>query len=144
MRKAQRGSSLVETLVAMSLVAIGLAGSASLIATCFHGTTAARTHVSAEADIQAIIDGYRSLSYTVLLSKFNANIFSITNGQVATENTTSTRSHASFVATLTAIKSKPDSIPEAVRVQISTTHRRGQLKNSIYTYQTIIAQVAGT
>lgn len=139
--KSQRGVGIVENLVAMALVAIAVVGSTSLFITCFHSNASTRTYTSVIADVQSIVDSYRNGSYADLLGRFGTSYVNIANGQQATLSSESADSRAAYTTTFTAIKTSPGSIPEAVRVRVAATHRRGNPGDVVYDFETIIAQV---
>ena len=85
----ESGFTLVENLVAMFIISAAVIGATGVVVNSMHGNSAARTYTSLVSDVQAKIDDYRKLSFSDLLGKFNTTKTSITNGQVATETSTS-------------------------------------------------------
>lgn len=138
MRK-EAGFTIIENLVALVLVSIALVGSTAFFANASQSNTTSRTYSSIVTDTSLIIDNYRS-NYNSLLNEFNTDYTAIANGQSTTTSQISARSRSTYTITLTAIKTKADSIPEAVRVNIAVNQRRGKKDDAQYVFETIIAQ----
>ena len=136
----ERGVSIIEILVAISLLGIVIVSSSNLIIVSMHANQAARTYSSVVADVQQIIDDYRGQGYVALLNKFGGSWSAITNGQTVVETTTSDRSRATYSVTLTAVKSSSDANPVAIQVEVSAAHRRGKFGDTTYTFHTMISQ----
>ena len=138
----QRGFTIIENLVAISLVAISLVGASRLIITTMHGNAAARTYSSLVGEVQAKIDGYRQQSFAALLSNIGSSPSAITHGQSATVSSSSKSARASFVTTFTAVKSGTSGIPQAIRIKVVATQRQGHFGQSAYSFETLIANVS--
>lgn len=137
----QRGLTIVENLLAISLLGIALAGSSRAIIYTMHSNQSARANTALAADVQKVVDGYRQLSYAQLLNKISTNYSGITDGQAATESLEFAESRASMLTTFSAVKTSNTGFPEAVKVSVAATQRRGKLGDATYTYETFIAQV---
>ena len=140
-QRDQRGVALVENLVAMAILSISLVGSVSIFSNTSNSNRASRSHAALVAEVQDIVDQYREEAFNTLLTRFNTNITAISNGARITESYTSTRSRATFTSTLTAIHSRDEGSPEAIRLNVSANQRRGKLGNRTYTFETIVANV---
>lgn len=135
----ERGVSLIENMVSLSILSIVIASASSSMFMAFHGNAAARTYSGVVADVHGMVDNLRRSNYTVLLDKFGTVYTSITNNQTAVENTTNKESHAAYTITYTAIKRSANSIPDAVRVRIAIAHSMGSLGSTNTAFETIIA-----
>lgn len=141
-RRNDAGFALVESLVAVVLVSITVVGSTSLVVTCFHSNAATRTFAGVESDINSIIDGYRNAAYSTILAKFGGSPGSIADGQMAVEASSVSTSRTTYSTQFIAIRSAAGNQPEAVRLNVTATQRRGGgMGNATYTFETIIAQV---
>jgi prepilin-type N-terminal cleavage/methylation domain-containing protein len=139
--KSQHGFALVESLVAIALLGITIVGITRLFTTCFLTHAATQHYAAVENDMQAIIDTYRTTSYTALLGKFGINPLAIQNGQQVTETTTGTFAKATYATVLTALKSTIGATPEAVRISVTATQRRGVLGDTQFTFETVMAPI---
>jgi len=139
--RSSAGFSLVENLVAMSLISIAMMAVSSLMINSMHGNSAARTHSALIADVQAKLDAYRQGSFNTLLANIGTPPTSIADGATGTVSSTSTNARASYLETFTAIKNNPDGVPQAVRVRVAVTQRRGVYGHASYSFETIIANV---
>lgn len=137
---SESGFGIVENLVAIALITIALVGTSGLFINCFNMNTASRSHGSVMADMQGIVDSYRNAGFGVILNKFATSFPAIADGQVAQETSASSSSHANYTVRFTAIKSHASSIPEAVKITVIASHRRGALGTSSYQFETIVAQ----
>lgn len=137
-----RGFSIVETLVAIALVAITMAGTASLIANSMLGNSSVRKHANLVNDIRSRVDNYRQQSFTTLLAAIGSPASSITNGQSVTINSSSTSPNLTYVTTLTAIKNNATGVPQAVRIRIDALQGRGRFKTANYSFETLVANVS--
>lgn len=138
---SQAAFSILEVLVAISLLGIVMASSAKVIILSMEANTATRSYASVISDVQDIIDNYRGQSYVTLLSNFGTDFSAITNGQTVTSTVTSTKSRATYTVSLIAQKSTSNSNPETVQVRVQAVHRRGStLKNADYDFSTLISQ----
>ncbi len=137
----QQGFALVENLVAIALLGIALAGSVSLFSNTISSNKASRTYASLISEVQDVVDQYREEPFNTLIARLGSNISTISNGAQATESFTSSRSRATFTSTLTAIRSRSEGAPEAVRLNVSAVQRRNKLGNHTYSFETIIANV---
>ncbi len=135
----EQGFTIIENLVAITLVSIALVGSTALFSSSYQHNATRRTYGALAADARLIIDAYRS-NYNSLLDEFGVNYIDIANGQQATISQSSAQSRSLYTIVLTAQKTKADSIPEAVTVTIQAAQRRGKLADGQYTFETIIAQ----
>lgn len=138
--RSQRGVTIIENLIALSLFALVIAGSSRYIITAMQSNTNSRTYAALVADVQQIVDTYRRGAYTALLDQFGGTYSSIQNGQVATHSSTFTSARATFVTAFTAIKTSNTAFPEAVKVKVRATQRRGKLSNATFDFETVIAQ----
>ena len=137
----QHGLTIIENLIAISLVGIALAGGSRAIIYTMHSNQSARAYTALAADVQKTVDGYRQLTYAQLLSKISTNYSAITDGQSASETLDFAESHSSMQTTFSAVKTSNTAFPEAVKVSVAATQRRGKLGDATYTYETYIAQV---
>lgn len=137
---SESGITIVENLVAMSIVLIAIIGATSLFITAFYGNASSRSYTTLVSDVHTIIDSYRDVSYSSLLGKFGADSIAISDGAQVSESSTSADARADYTTTFTAIKTHPDNIPEAVRIQVSAVQRRGKFDDMTYQFETIIAQ----
>ena len=140
--RAERGFSLVENLVAISILAAVIVGSAKLHIYTLHANSASQDYSTLADEVHAIIDGYRSQGLNALLAKFGGSRTGIANGASTTETAPSISPKLSYLVTFTAINSAAGGAPQAVRVTIEATQRRGALGNHVFTYETIIAHTA--
>ena len=138
---SERGFGIVENLVAITLLGIAIVGTTSLVVNTFHMNAASRSHTAVMSDVEAIIDSYRSGGFTSLLDEFGVNYSLIANGQTVTTSVTSAESKAEYSVSLTAIKTSSAGLPEAIRLAISSDHRRGKFGETNYQFETLIAQV---
>jgi prepilin-type N-terminal cleavage/methylation domain-containing protein len=138
----QRGFTIVENLVALALISISIAGASNLVISAVLGNSAARNYAGVVAEAQSRIDDLRRQSFTSILANFGGSPQSVANNQTVTLNSTSSNSRASYATTLTAIKNSTTGYPQAVRVRIVATQRRGRLNNAQYTFETLIANVS--
>lgn len=136
---AQHGVTIIENLVAISLVAIALLGSTSLFINTYQNNKSARNFSSSVSDIQRIIDGYRT-DYSSLLDEFGTDYTAITDNQYVEETVQANDSQASYTLGFTAIKTNSSAPPEAVRISVISTQRRGKFDDVNFTFETIIAQ----
>lgn len=136
----EAGFAIVENLVSMALLTITLIGSSSLFINAMQANTAARNYGALSSEVHTLIDNYRALPYTALLTKISPNFTGITDGQTGSESTTSAASRATITTTFQAIKSNPKNIPEAVKVSVSALERRGRMRNATYTFETLVSQ----
>ena len=140
-KQRERGFGIVENLVAISLLGIAIVGTTSLVVNTFHMNAASRSHTAVMSDVEAIIDSYRSSGFASLLDEYGIGYSAIVNGQTVTRTVTSAESKASYQVTLMAIKTSSAGLPEAIRLTISSSHRRGKLGTAAYQFETLIAQV---
>jgi Tfp pilus assembly protein PilV len=139
--KSQRGVTIVENLIALTLFAIVIAGSSRFIIAAMRSNTSSRTYLALVSDVQQIVDGYRKGTYSTLLSNFGSVYTSIANNQTVTlTSSTKQNARATFTTTLTAIKTSNTSFPEAIKVRVAATQRRGKFGNATYSFETVIAQ----
>ncbi len=138
----ESGITIVENLVAMALISIAVVGASTFFITTFQANAATRIGTSLVSDMQALVESYRSSSYSALLDKFNTGYTTITDGQTASESVTVPRSRATYQITFTAIKTNTNFMPEAVRVRVSATQNRGKLGTKNLNMETLIAQLS--
>jgi prepilin-type N-terminal cleavage/methylation domain-containing protein len=139
MKQLEKGFALVESLVAIALVGIAMVGATSLVITVTNANTASRGYTSLISDVYTIVDNYRNTSYNTLLNKFGSNPIAIANGQTVVETSTGNAAKASYTTNLVAIKTTSGAVPEAIRVEITATQRRGIFNDSTFSFQTLIA-----
>ena len=139
--RRQLGMTIVENLIAIALLGIVLAGSSRAIIYTLHSNQSARGYSALASDVQKVVDGYRQLPYATLLGKFDADYGAIVDGQTTTESLSFDESRSDFVTTFTALRSSNTGFPEAVKVNVAATQRRAKLGDSIFTFETYIAQV---
>ena len=139
-RSKESGVSIIENLVAISLVGLAMVGSTNLFITTYKTNSAARNFTSLAADSQGLIDQYRQ-NYSWALLEFGTGATSIANGQSTTVAVNSEASRSTITLTLTAIKSRAGTIPEAIRVKASGVQRTSSTTTATYEFETIIAQV---
>jgi type II secretory pathway pseudopilin PulG len=137
--KKQSGFALVESLVAIGLIGITMVGMTKLFTICFNANASTRSYAAVENDVQSIIDGYRVNTYTQLLLKFGSDPLQITNGQSVTETATGTFAKTDYSTRLTALKSSTGATPEAIRLTVTATQRRGTIGSTQYTFETLMA-----
>lgn len=135
----QKGFAIVESLVSIALVGIAMVGVTSLVITSVNANTSSRGYTALIADVNSIVDEYRNSSFQSLLTKFNSNPIAITDGQVVVETSTSEAAKANYTTRLIALKSTNGAVPEAIRIEINATQRRGTFNNSTFTFQTLLA-----
>jgi len=137
----ERGVSLVENLVSLSILAIVISSASTSMIMSFHGNSAARTYAGVISDIQGTIDGLRNSPYNTLLNKFATIPFTdIVNNQTAFESSYNPESQATYTITYTAVKRSAASIPDAVKVKVSVVHKMGRLGQTDSSFETEIAQ----
>lgn len=139
-RKKEAGITIIENLVAISLVGLAIVGSTGLFITTYKTNASARNFTSLVADCQGLIDQYRQ-NYTALLNEFGSSYTEIANGQSTTISVESPASRSNITLTLTAIKAREGTIPEAVRVRANGVQRTSSNTTSSYSFETIVAQV---
>jgi Tfp pilus assembly protein PilV len=139
--KSQHGIALVENLVAIAVLSIAIVGSVSLYGTNAQATKASRDYAALVSETQSIIDGYRNENFNTLILRFNTNPQEISSGAQVTESYTSARTQTTFTSKLTAIKSRPQGNPEAVRLQLSALQRRGKMGTANYSFETLLANI---
>lgn len=132
--------SIVENLVAISILGIVIISVTPILVTSMQSNGIARSHTSLVADVQSIVDGYRNSTYQTILDKFATTYTAITDGQTVSESSTSSESRASYSTTFTAIKLNPTSSPEAVKITVVATQRRGNFPDASYTFETVISE----
>lgn len=138
--RSESGFSIIENLVAISLLGIAMVGTTVLFASTFQSSSSSRDYVAVSADVQSVVDSYYN-DYNSLLAEFASAPGEIANGESAVRNLNSTNAKADYVITLTAIKTKSEGTPEAVRIEVRAAQRRGKLENSNFTFETVIPQV---
>lgn len=136
----EKGVTIVENLIAITLLTLVLAGNSKLIISSIHATSNARNFAALATEVHELVDGYRTDTYTDLLSRFGGSYSGIANGDTATEEVSSPDTRTTFTTTFTAIKSSNTAFPEAVRVRVEAVQRRGKFENSSYDFETIVAQ----
>lgn len=137
----ERGLTIIENLVAVSLVAAVLAASTRFVMLSMEANSSTRSYAALAAQAQKILDSYRTAGYSQLLGKFGTSHGSITNGQTVTEESSYKNGWADFKTTLTAIKTSNTGTPEAVKVQIQAVQRRGRLGDTTHIFETYIARM---
>ena len=140
-RKKQSGVTIIENLVAISLVSLALVGTSNLIISTYKANSSARNFTSLAAESQGLIDQYRQ-NYTALLDEFGTAYTEIEHGQSTVVTVSSDTSRSTINLSLTAVKSRTGTIPEAVRVRASSEQRTSSTTTSTYSFETIIAQVS--
>ena len=138
---SERGITIIENLVAISLLSIVLASSSNMIIMAMQSNGSARGYASMVSQVQQKIDQYRNGSYSTLLAKFGSTYSSITDGQTATETSSYDGANTTFTTTFTAIKSSNTAFPEAIQIKVSALQRRGRIGNVAYDFETVIAQM---
>jgi prepilin-type N-terminal cleavage/methylation domain-containing protein len=139
--KNQKGFSIVENLVALSILAIASASTMPLLVASFHATQSDREQASIMGEVNQIISNYKSSSLNSILSNIQSDISNITDGQVAQISQDSNTSNNEYQITFTAIKSQAMGSPEAIRITIEAIHNRKSYGEAIYTYETIITSL---
>jgi type II secretory pathway pseudopilin PulG len=84
-RERQSEMTVIENLIAISLLAIASAGALPFILYSTSANHSTRSHAAVVAQAQQIIDNYRSSSYDQLLARFGADFTAISDGQTADE-----------------------------------------------------------
>ena len=140
--KNEGGFTIIENLVAVMLVSVTIVGASSLIATSVISNGTARSYASLVGEVQSKLDGYRQQSFNTVLANIGSSPSAITNGQTATVNSSSSSARATFVTTFTAVKNNSTGIPQAVKIKINATQRRGRLGSATYSFETMIANVS--
>lgn len=137
------GFSVVENLVAIAILGAVLAASSNMIILAMHSNASARSYAVMSADVQQIFDNYRGGNYATLLGKFGTTPYSsISDGQTATETTTSSRANATYTTTFTAIKSSGAVMPVAIKVRVTAVQSRGKLGQATKSFETVITQIS--
>jgi len=141
-KHSSAGFSIMETLVAISLLGVTLAAVTRLHIYTLHSNGAVRDYSTLNGDLRGVVDSYRNLAFATLLTKFGAAHINIANGATVTETPTSSNRHVTFSALLTAIKSSSGGAPEAIKLTITATQKKGKLGTKAFNYETIIAQTS--
>ncbi len=140
-RSNERGVTIIENLIALSILTVIVASNSRFILLSMKMNQNTRSYMSLASDAQQIIDNYRNGPYSDLLDNFGGSYSAIEDGETANEETHSSNARADFNTTFTAVKTSNTAFPEAVRVQVEATQRRGTLGSATYTFETIITQV---
>ncbi|MCB9029419.1 MAG: type II secretion system protein [Deltaproteobacteria bacterium] len=138
--RSDSGIGLIENLVSIAMMSIIIASASATMIMSFNSNDSVQTYSSVVSDVQAIIDDYRNAQYTELLDKFGGLYTDILDGESTTVNSSSSDSKADYQTILTAIKRSANSVPDALKVTIVVTHRRGTLGDGTYRFETVIAQ----
>jgi type II secretory pathway pseudopilin PulG len=137
---SEKGISIIENLVAITLLSFAIISSTGLIKYSMHANQSARSFQGLISEVHLLVEGYRADGLFKLLDKYNKTHMTITNNETVTENLSLPAYNASVRTTYTAIRSASNSSPEAVKVTVVATQRRGALKAKDFTYETIVAQ----
>lgn len=138
----ESGATIIENLVAISLVAIAAMGSTGLFVSSYEKNQSARNHSSLVPQMRLILDQYRT-DFNSALDVFNESYTTITNGEQAQISVNHEASRSTFNLTFTAIRSRDDTPPEAVRINVTATQRGGvRLGERDTVYETVIAQTS--
>lgn len=135
------GATLIETLVALAILAIVISSAAVSIAVSMHGNNIARTYGAVAADVQAFMENYRGMQYSDLLNLFGKAYTDILhNESVVAETSSSSTAWADYTVTLTAIKRSTASLPDAVKIRVDVTQRRGIFGSDTISFESIISE----
>lgn len=138
-RAGERGSGVIENVIAMGLLGLTIVGSVNLHVYTLHANEANQNFGTLSEEVQAIADEYRSGGLNALLARFPGPRNAIVDGAIANEMRDSISPFIDYTVTFTAINSATGSPPQAVRVTIVAQQQRGKLGPSQYRYETIIA-----
>lgn len=138
----ERGISIVENLVAITLLSIILASTSRLVILAVEANASRRDFTSVGANVQGLIDNYRAGNYTELLDKFGSSYASIEDGDTVSETQELAFGKASMEIVYQAIKSGPGTYPDAIEIQITVNQRRGKLQNASFQFDSVIAPVS--
>ncbi len=134
------GATIIENLVAISLVSIAVMGSTGLFVSSYEKNQSARNHSSLVPQIRLVLDQYRT-DFNSALDVFNESYTTISDGEQAQISFTHEASRSTFTLTFTAIRSREETPPEAVRINVAATQRGGiRLGERDTVYETVIAQ----
>lgn len=137
----EQGFGMIEGLVAIMLFGLAAAMTAPIIISSLHATESSRDQASVVAEVEQLMNTYRTQSLLTTLANINATISSISNDDTTTINSTATNANATFATTLTAIKTQTNGIPEAVRVRIAVTQNQGIFGSRTYAFETIVTSL---
>ncbi len=141
-RSNQSGFSVVENLVAISILGIASVATVPLITFSFAATGASRNQASILAELEGIIANYQTQPYNTLLQNIDPVIPTIQDGDNASIVQDSTIGDAEFTITFTAIKTTPLGLPDGVRVKVEIVQQRGILHAQTYALETVMMQVS--
>jgi hypothetical protein len=140
-RRAERGSGIIENVIALALLGITIVGSVNLHVYTLQANGANRNFSTLTEEVQAIMDGYRGEGLNAILGRFGIPRTTITNGTTTSETVASVIPAISYQVTFTAINIASGGAPQAVRVTILATQQRGSLGISEFSYETVISQL---
>ncbi|MCC6954556.1 MAG: type II secretion system protein [Deltaproteobacteria bacterium] len=138
----ERGFSIVENLVAITILGIASVATIPLIFLSLNATGESRNQAAALAEVEGLVSDYKTLPFIEVLQKIASNVPSIQDGDTVTITEPLEGGRSSYTVTLTAIKSQSLGNPEAVRMLIEVTQRRGTRADRQYQFETIISQVS--
>lgn len=139
-KTSEAGFSIIENMIAISILGIVLAASSNSIIMAMQANSSARAYSTMTAEVQGAIDNYRSAPFDTLLAKFGtSNYTSITDGQAVTETSYSNDARTNYSTTFTAVKSAAVSTPIAVKIKVDAVQRRGKLGDAHFSFETVVA-----
>ena len=141
--RRELGITILENLVALTLVAVTMAGASKMIISGMHANKNSREFGQITTEVNNIISAIDGAGYGTLLNAFATSYPLITDGQTVTYATVnSTYTPSSYVVTLEAIKNLNGTIPESLIVRVATTHNRVKFGSSNHVFETIISGAA--
>lgn len=137
-----RGSSLIELLVAVSILLAILGGFASTLIASMHSVTSSATTASSEREVQKIFDELRGTSYFKVLEKFSEDPGVIEDGdRIVFAEMSDPECRCSYTTYLTALRAGSSSIPDGLHVRVEVNRRRGFFGSTVSTFETILTFV---
>ena len=138
----ERGFSIIENLVAITILGIASVATIPLIFLSLNATSESRTQAAALGEVEAIVSKYKTMPFVEMLQEISSNVPDIQDGDRAILTEDSENGRTTFRVTLTAIKTQTLGNPEAVRLRIDVTQTRGHRAARDFAFETIISQVS--